>query len=265
MKTALAFFNVAVLLLLTLPRANADIIAGPFTNQDNGHDYYLLTPNTWSGSEAEAESLGGTLAIVKTAAEEKWIYSKFADWQGSDHVLWIGLHRQYPGGPFIWVTGEPINYWDWCEGQPDNSGGVQDCACIWSPHNGWDDEANTWQNYGVVEIPGKSGEKPLTDKEKSFVGTWYESGRSDHVSYIAATQNRLFCITSDNRAGRIIYDQAGFISVPSWNVRGEILQDNILWSNGTWWSRKPSNDATGVPFRGLWDLPDPPRTMRAIP
>ena len=254
MKTILSLFGAAVLLTVMLPSAQADIIAGPITNPDNGHDYYLLTPNTWSASEAEAENLGGTLAIIKNAAEEKWIFSKFASWQGSDHVQWIGLHRQYPGGPFIWVTAQPINYWNWCDGQPDNGGGVQDCVCIWSPRNDWDDEPNSWQNFGIVEIPGKAGEKSLTNKEKSLVGAWYESGRSDRPSYITATPDRLFCITSDGRAGRMIYDLAGFIFVARWNSRGEVIQDHILWSNGTWWSRKPSSDATNSPTR---DFPAP--------
>jgi hypothetical protein len=267
MKTALALFSAAILLTLTLSRANADILAGPITNPNNGHDYYLLTPDSWSACEVEAENLGGTLAIIKNAAEENWIYTNFAEWQGSDHVLWFGLHRQYPAGPFIWVTGQPINYWNWCDGQPDNGGGIQDCACIWSPRNGWDDEANAWQNYGVVEIPGKSGEKSLSDKEKSLVGTWYESGHGDSPTYVTATKDRLFCITTDGRAGRLIYDPAGFIFVAVWNTRGEVIQDHILWSNGTWWSRKPSNDATNSLFRGFRDYPEIQRTLpgTAIP
>lgn len=259
MKTAVAL--AAVLLTLTLSHANADVVAGPITNPDNGHDYYLLTPNTWTASEAEAENLGGTLAIIKNAAEENWIYTNFAEWQGSDHVLWIGLRRQYPGGPFHWITGQAINYWNWCEGQPDNGGGVQDCGCIWSPHNGWDDEADAWQNYGVVEIPGKS-ETSLTKSEKSLVGNWYESGRSDRPTYISATQDRLFGINSDGRAGRMICDKADLIFVPGWNARGEVIQDHILWNDGTWWSRKPSNDATNSP--GYRDYPGMPRSFPEI-
>ena len=132
MKTVFPLCAVTVLLTLMLPRANADIIAGPITNPDNGHDYYLLGSDTWSNSETEAESLGGTLAIVKNAAQEDWIYSTFASHGQLNRVLWIGLHRKYPGGPFVWANGQETNstYQDWCETQPDNGGGIEDSVDI---------------------------------------------------------------------------------------------------------------------------------------
>ena len=63
MKTNLQFF-VAVILSFLAGQLRAGIIVGPITNPANGHDYYLLTPDTWNAAEAEAESLGGTLAII---------------------------------------------------------------------------------------------------------------------------------------------------------------------------------------------------------
>ena len=56
----------------------AAIIVGPITNPANGHDYYLLTPNTWSASEAEAENLGGTLAIIRDKNEQDWVFPSLA-------------------------------------------------------------------------------------------------------------------------------------------------------------------------------------------
>ena len=81
MKMNLVYPSLAVLLLTALtPRAGADILAGPITNPNNGHDYYLLTPNTWSASEAEAETLGGTLAVIQNDAEQEWVFSKFGSY-----------------------------------------------------------------------------------------------------------------------------------------------------------------------------------------
>jgi hypothetical protein len=244
MKNTLLFLTVAATLSVSSCRAKADVLVGPLVNPDNGHEYYLLTPNTWSGSEAEAENLGGTLAIVKNTNQQQWIFSHFATNEGASRVLWIGLRRQYQGGPFVWIDGTPLNYIDWCSGQPDNGGGVEDCTCIWTPNNGWNDERNTEQNYGVVEVPGNSHEKSLSQKEKSLIGNWYETGRTDRPCFIAGTSDRLFAIGDVGRTGRIIYDPAGFIFVSSWNTHGEIVQDRILWSNGIWWSRKPSRYAT---------------------
>src|SRR5271156_1098945 len=85
----------AVILLFTAARLPAEIIAGPITNPANGHDYYLLSPNSWTASEAEAESLDGTLAVIKNANEQKWISSTFGAYKGTNHDLWIGLPRNF--------------------------------------------------------------------------------------------------------------------------------------------------------------------------
>ena len=75
MKTIIS--TTTALLLSTILHATAEIIAGPITNPANGHDYYLLGANTWTASEAEAENLGGTLAVIRNAAEQEWVFSKF--------------------------------------------------------------------------------------------------------------------------------------------------------------------------------------------
>jgi hypothetical protein len=244
MKNAYILLTAAAMLTVSSHHANADVLAGPIVDPDNGHEYYLITPNTWSGSEAEAENLGGTLAIVKNDAQQQWIFSHFATNGGASRALWIGLRRQYQGGPFAWVDGTPINYLNWCSGQPDDGNGVEDCVEIWTPLNGWNDARNSEQHYGVVEVPGNSHEKSLNQKEKSLIGNWFESGRTDRPCYITATSDRLFAIGDSGRSGRIIYDPAGSIFISSWNAHGEIVQDTILWSNGTRWSRKPSPYAT---------------------
>ena len=249
MKTTLALLSAAVMLAVIAPRVNADILLGPITNPDNGHDYYLLTPNSWTAAEAEAEKLGGTLAIVKNAGEQNWIYSTFASHGIENRVLWIGLRRKYPGGPFEWVDGEATNstYLNWCGGQPDNGGGNEDKAEIWTPLEEWNDAANETQNYGVVEMTGDSRKKTFTEQEKSLIGEWYETGRADQPCYITRTQNRLFVITCDGRGGMLMTDASGVV-IPRWNDHGEIVQDKILWSNGTWWSRKVSNAASEPQF-----------------
>jgi len=68
--------------------ARVGILAGPVMNPGNGHVYYLLSQNTWSNSEAEAVRLGGHLATIRNAAEDRWVFSTFAAWGGA---LWIGL------------------------------------------------------------------------------------------------------------------------------------------------------------------------------
>ena len=247
MKTTIAVCSAATLLLIAI-QSHAGILAGPLTNPANGHDYYLLTPNNWTVSEAEAEQLGGTLVIIKNAADQEWVFSKFGAYGGTNRNLWIGLHRQWPGGPFAWVTDTKLDYANWGNGQPDNAGGAENCVHMYNPK---DVQAGKWNDFqdagtmgdplcGVVEVPGKSNEKALTEQEKSLVGVWYNNGDPDQPCWIAGTDRVLFAIDQNKDASRVIYTTEGFLFFPKWKQHAEILKDKILWSRGNWWSRKPA-------------------------
>ncbi len=252
MKTTIAFLVIATLLAAAAP-SRAGIIAGPITNPANGHDYYLLTPDTWPALEAEAEDMGGTLAIVRNAGEQEWIFSTFGDLGGTGRNLWIGLHRLEPGGKFVWVDGSPLDYSHWATGEPNNWGGNENCV-----HMRWDPAApGTWNDLyggnlyqgnqvsGVVELREKAP-KSLTEPERALIGDWYENGRVDRLCHVAGTENALFAINeSNNASGRVFLTRKGLLFVSAWAVHGEIVKDRILWSNGTWWSRKPSDYGNG--------------------
>ena len=253
MRTTLAACSVAIISFAVSISVGAGIIAGPITNPANGHDYYLLTPNTWTASEAEAENLGGTLVVINDAVEEDWVFSTFGAYGDTNRNLWIGLRRQWPGGPFAWVTDEKSVYSNWHAGQPDNGGGTENCAHIWMRNP---DHSNSWNdlqdNYtsgddtpcGVVEVPGKSNEKSLTAQEKSLIGTWYCNGDPDQPCWIAGTDNLLFAVDQNKDASRAVCTSDGLLFSPKWKQHAEIVKDKILWSRGNWWSRKPAEYKT---------------------
>jgi hypothetical protein len=267
MKTTIAVCGAAIILSAVAFRAGAEIIAGPITNPANGHDYYLLAPNSWTGSEAEAESLGGTLAIVKNAEEQKWVYSTFGPYNGVNHGgLWIGLHRTKPGGPFAWVTDAKLDYVNWASGEPNNAGGVENCVHMQngdSDHGTWNDLAGDNFLFGVVELPGRANEKSLSKPERALIGDWYEGGKVERPCWITGTDNALFVIPNNKFASRAGLCADGTLfaanfknewprtagvfggrdSMPDASqtgMHGEIMKDKILWSNDSWWSRKPA-------------------------
>ena len=242
MQTTLIIRSAVIFLALLTLRASAEVIVGPITNPANGHDYYLLAPGSWSAAEAEAENLGGTLAIIKSEADQKWVYAKFGHDGEKLRSLWIGLRRQNPGGSFVWLDGSKLDYADWNSGQPDNGGGVEDCVHMWTDSQNcgaWNDAVDWTSLNAVVEVPGKSAEKSLTSKEKALVGNWYESGRPDRMAWIAGTDNKLFLITHDRHAARLVM-KGDDVIYDADRQYGEIAKDKILWSNGTWWSRQPA-------------------------
>jgi hypothetical protein len=228
--------------------ARAGIIAGPITNPANGHDYYLLTPNTWTASEAEAESLGGTLAIVKSAELQRWVFATFSSFGGTNRNLWIGLYRREPHRSLGWVLGGKLEYANWTGGQPDDAGGVEGVVFMASPSRPWGFLPGGWADTadyasagdplcGVAEVPGKSNEEALTEKEKALIGTWYESGNAEQNAWITGTQDKLFLVTHDRHAARLTFTPEGYLYNTD-RLFGEVVNDKILWSNGTWWSQR---------------------------
>src|SRR5688572_14024742 len=129
----------AVLMGAVASAAQAAVQAGPFVNPATGHRYYLLTPNTWTASEAEAVSLGGHLAAISNQAENDFVFDTFAPLvpNGSD-ALWIGLNDAGQEGTFTWTTGELLNYTHWGSGEPNNDpgwGGEDHVQMIVHPFN----------------------------------------------------------------------------------------------------------------------------------
>jgi subtilisin-like proprotein convertase family protein len=142
------------------------ILAGPIQDPANGHYYYLLDSNTWTGSEAWAEQMGGHLATITDDANNQWVYNIFSTWGGITRGLWIGFYdptQDANGQPhasnFVWVSGAPITYTDWWPGEPNDSGGNEFYTLIVAPRNSeggyWNDVADTnynWASNGVVEL-----------------------------------------------------------------------------------------------------------------
>jgi Lectin C-type domain len=235
---------------LAASHLSAAIIAGPITNPATHHEYYLLSADSWTASETEAEHLGGTLAIVKNAGEQEWIFSTFANYGGTNRNLWIGLYRSNPSRSLVWTTGWKGEYANWAGGQPDDAGRVEGCVFMsvthpWGFADGrWGDCANDAMvgesvPNGIVEVPGKSNEKALSGTEKALKGAWYAAGKLDCPCQITGTDNALFIINESNSAGRIIITPENHLFVAPWRLYGELVKDKILWSNGTWWSREP--------------------------
>jgi hypothetical protein len=250
MKTSILAFGLFA--ALTVGRLDAaTIIAGPITNPANGHEYFLLSPDSWTASETAAEHLGGTLAVIKNAGEQEWVFSNFARYGGTNRNLWIGLYRNNPNRLLDWVTGFKSDYSNWAGGQPDDAGGVEGYVFMASNDRPWGLAAGRWGDIandmrigerslnGVVEVPGKTNEKTLTGAEKSWRGAWYAAGKADCPCYITSTDHSLFIINESNSAGRVILTPEKRAFVASWRIYGEMVEDKILWSNGTWWSRHP--------------------------
>ena len=119
----------------------------------NGHTYYLLSPDTWSNSEAFAVTLGGNLATITDAAENNWLYQN-VDIGNSVKNAWIGLEYSTTTSSWGWASGQPFNYVNWAPGEPNGlSQGDYVGSFIGYPYPGqWNDNPNSDILYGIVEL-----------------------------------------------------------------------------------------------------------------
>ena len=89
-----------------------------YTNMgtNNGHTYFLSN-FTEFGPDAiiAAAAIGGHLVTIADAAEDAFVASI-----SNGQWAWIGLNDVAVEGSFVWVTGEPVTYTNWCPNEPNN-------------------------------------------------------------------------------------------------------------------------------------------------
>jgi hypothetical protein len=97
----------------TRPARPADAV------QFNGHWYKLFEADlSWHDKKKRCEAMGGYLACIETAEEQKFI-AKLA----KGRYLSLGATDEKKEGTWVWVNGAPWKYTCWMDGQPNNYGG----------------------------------------------------------------------------------------------------------------------------------------------
>lgn len=151
----------ALVLVVSGTSALAGILTGPVSNPSNGHDYYLLTNQNWTDSEAEAVSLGGHLVTISDQAENDWVMSTFGNYGGERRHLWVGFSDAAVEGTWTWSSGESVTFTNWLPGNPDNTNN-EDYAYMIPDTGLWNDGQNGLFGggpapqgtsiFGVVEV-----------------------------------------------------------------------------------------------------------------
>ncbi len=134
------------------------VIRGPILSPVNGHTYYTLEPSSWTDAAASARAMGGSLATIRSAEENQWVFEQMLSWDGGLRRGWIGLNDAEEEGQFVWQSGEPVTFTAWGGGEPNDAGGVEDFVQIpwWAPE--WNDNQDLPTDdpvYPIVElVPG---------------------------------------------------------------------------------------------------------------
>lgn len=177
----------------------------------NGHKYiiYSITP-TWDIAEEYCEKLGGHLVTINDAEENAEITSHLND--GSYYIGASSIDES--GANWEWVTGEPFEYSNWDDGEPNNTGTNEPVVEIYSPGK-WNDVTNNSYENGkrgfICEI--------IEPESISFDTTTLRMERIGQQAQLTAT------ILPENAVKRIMWESSNseFVTVDN---------DGMITTNG---------------------------------
>lgn len=145
----------------------------------NGHFYAIYDDtSSWEDAKTLCEDRNGHLATIMSAAENNVI---------SDYVMSMGYYSIYFGcsdidqsGDWIWVTGEPLSYTNWHEGEPNYDNEYERYGMYYFGDGTWNDGDFSGGSY-ICEWDVGEEDPALIDafEEESPEGDYYEIGLID--------------------------------------------------------------------------------------
>ena len=118
----------------------------------NGHRYKSVEAGSWFECHLAAIAMGAHIVTIADAAEQRWLLDTF----GADEPYWIGLTDEPVEGAWRWVTGEPLVYTNWGDGEPNDAhtGGEDYAHMNWEGarpgSGGWRDLGYTGPDWYTV-------------------------------------------------------------------------------------------------------------------
>ena len=92
-----------------------------------GRRYCLYNhPSSWPIAEDRCEAHGGHLATITSPDESSTLFQAIGTPQGPSS-FWIGL-AEPAEGRWLWASGAQVSFSAWNPGEPNNSGGNENCG-----------------------------------------------------------------------------------------------------------------------------------------
>ena len=238
---------------------NSDVLEVDISQKPKQHSYGIFHDTlTWEEAKAACEAKGGHLATITSQEEQKIIESL----NTQNSKLWIGGYKN-SAGQWCWVTGEPWEYQNWGDGEPNDSSNVvadESCVAVWPVK--WNDLANsnTYEQSGYIceweasdaaeetQVEGYTGHLyefytlPESEWESGPI-TWQQAERrcewkGGHLAVIESSTENFLLYSAMKAKG---YENAYF------GYSDKSSDGNWKWVNGTstaytnWHSGEPNN------------------------
>ena len=227
----------------------------------NKHTYVLYASDkSWTDAEAWCEQNGGYLATINN--QEEW--DKVKELLGTINATPCWFGAESTSGSFKWVTGEPFDFSDWHEGQPDTWDGHE--FYLGTGYSGlncyrWNDFTIAAYDIGgfVYEKPytytisydSNGGEGSIPSSETYFGGKFKLAPCSFTKTGCTFANAYVVCRKSDNKwytsHGWLTEEDISRLGYTKWSYPQEEEHTiNDVWTDGA------SNNDTYT-FYAVWD------------
>ncbi|XP_010901909.2 ladderlectin [Esox lucius] len=107
---------------------------------------YVSILASWTDAELICLQLGGNLASVHSLSEYNFLWSVLKS-GGAKSPVWIGAHDAVKEGVWLWSDGSRFTYQKWNRGEPNNSGGQENCMQMNFGAEGGQNDEKCWFQY----------------------------------------------------------------------------------------------------------------------
>lgn len=160
----------------------------------NTHYYSLVKRGaaSWNDAKLQCEFFGGHLVTITSAEENAAVISimKFED--PGNYNYWLGATDSAVEGTWVWVTGEPFEFKNWSQNQPDNLNN-EDFLAYYANYT-WNDSQDVSNRYFVIEWDSASSiRKPvkhtvtISDGSQKQLNVYEYGGK--YYAYVDAALN----------------------------------------------------------------------------
>ena len=248
-----------------------DLLAG--TGSYNGNAYRVFTGSySWDQAKLMCEAMGGHLATLTTAGEDRYVYGLCKE-RGA-LTCYLGASDAAEEGVWKWITGEKWEYSRFASGEP-SSGRSENYLAFYSGHSdgGWNDYSGStsfvceWEAEDLSDA--LSNHAYVISTNDLYHGALYYGGHlyqvlSSELNYEAAKAyceslgGHLATVESreENNALYSFVTKRGAFSY-ALGATDQDSEGNWIWANGSpmtdaYWSNGEPNNSGGVEHHLLY-------------